>query len=454
MAQMLSIPDHSPALQLAQAWASSPVFLYFCFDDQGQILSTNPNAREKAFPSALFASPKNWWQALTPAEQKLLFKKMALLGQSPEVRVPFNFNLWIGQEQQSFSGELWAGPTQNTWQWLGILQSPPSPAYLTFSKNDWCTEAAFPVCEGYLILDPNENIEVISPSYQTCFSLRSQTVASKPLDSFFTCDLVQELVEKISLLRHSNQTLYFEYYASTQHQWFHIMLMPIPGQRINVVFQDISLQKQQSARLKALTKQLRAIYESASEANIFLDTALKMLACNAQALVIGKFLTGKTPRIGESLLQHVPGAHQKAIQSMIKMAFSGKKARTEAQMPLWEGGYRWVHLEITPVFDISGEVIGLSLSLRDIEAQKNAEIQLAQQKEILTEIAQIHSHLIRRPVATMLGLCDLFDQENPHEPFNQDIIKKLQICLKELDEIIHWVVRRADTHTELPPTLF
>ncbi|NJL12833.1 MAG: PAS domain-containing protein [Microscillaceae bacterium] len=400
------------------------------------------------------ASHRSWWQALDQPEQKQLQRKLPLLAATPETKVPFSFHLWQNDEQKSFSGELWAGPAQNTWQWLGLLQSKLPTTHLTLSKNTLSPEEGLPVREGYLILNKDENIEAISPGYQPTQSPQKQNLVGKSLDFLFPSDLGAILAEKICHLRHLQQTLYFEYYASPQQQWFQIMLILMPGQRINVCFQDISAQKQQKARLKTLTQRLKAIYESASEANIFLDTELKILACSAQALVMGKYLTGKTLRIGESLLQHIPGARQKGIQAMVEVAFAGKKARTEAQMPLWEGGHRWVHLEIAPVFDISGEVIGLSLCMRDIEAQKNAETQLAQQKEILQEIAQIHSHLIRRPVATMLGLCDLFDLENPHEPFNRDILKKLQVCLQELDQIIHRVVRRADTHTALPPTLF
>ena len=77
-----------------------------------------------------------------------------------------------------------------------------------------------------------------------------------------------------------------------------------------------------------------------------------------------------------------------------------------------------------------------------IESKRNEEY-LADQNKRLQEIASISSHNIRRPVATILGLSNLFDRENLENPINRDIMDHLESASIELDEVIHIIVEKT-----------
>ena len=62
---------------------------------------------------------------------------------------------------------------------------------------------------------------------------------------------------------------------------------------------------------------------------------------------------------------------------------------------------------------------------------------------MLQEIAAISSHEIRRPVATILGLVNLFDRNNPDNPMNREIVDHLDITAQELDGVIHAIVEKT-----------
>ena len=62
---------------------------------------------------------------------------------------------------------------------------------------------------------------------------------------------------------------------------------------------------------------------------------------------------------------------------------------------------------------------------------------------MLQEIASISSHEIRRPVATILGLTNLFDQNNLENPLNREIIDHIDLTAKELDTVIHRIVEKT-----------
>jgi PAS domain S-box-containing protein len=77
-----------------------------------------------------------------------------------------------------------------------------------------------------------------------------------------------------------------------------------------------------------------------------------------------------------------------------------------------------------------------------IENKKNQE-HVKDQNLRLQEIASISSHELRRPVATILGLVNLFDRHNPDNPLNKEIISHLDITARELDEVIHTIVEKT-----------
>jgi signal transduction histidine kinase len=65
---------------------------------------------------------------------------------------------------------------------------------------------------------------------------------------------------------------------------------------------------------------------------------------------------------------------------------------------------------------------------------------IKEQNKRLQEIASISSHEIRRPVATILGLVNLFDKKNMDNPMNKEIIGHIDSTAQELDGVIHSIV--------------
>ena len=84
---------------------------------------------------------------------------------------------------------------------------------------------------------------------------------------------------------------------------------------------------------------------------------------------------------------------------------------------------------------------GLSIYWRDITEQKSIEEQVTKQSSALKRIAWIQSHVVRAPLANILGLIGIFNHKNPADPFNAEILTHLKTSGEELDKVIHDVVR-------------
>jgi PAS domain S-box-containing protein len=84
--------------------------------------------------------------------------------------------------------------------------------------------------------------------------------------------------------------------------------------------------------------------------------------------------------------------------------------------------------------------------LQDVTELKKRQDTIAKQNEKLREIARQQSHELRRPLANILGLCDLLQNYgNESEANKAKFIELMLISAKELDAIVHKIVFEAQT---------
>ena len=104
-----------------------------------------------------------------------------------------------------------------------------------------------------------------------------------------------------------------------------------------------------------------------------------------------------------------------------------------------------VTLEVSfnPIRNAANEVIGVGCFGHDISERLKTQEALMQQNERLMKIASLSSHELRGPVATLMGLIDVLDKENPANPQNSQIHEHMQTVSQELDEVIRLIVNKT-----------
>ncbi len=105
------------------------------------------------------------------------------------------------------------------------------------------------------------------------------------------------------------------------------------------------------------------------------------------------------------------------------------------------GNYRWFETkEMVFERDNYGSATKILGFAQDITDKVHFINELKRKNEQLAEIARVNSHEIRRPLANILGLVALFNQEDPADSFNIEVLAKLKLSARELDEVIHRIV--------------
>lgn len=99
---------------------------------------------------------------------------------------------------------------------------------------------------------------------------------------------------------------------------------------------------------------------------------------------------------------------------------------------------KWFTVSAYPVNE------GLIVHFRDVTANKLSEEKLLKKIEQLKDVSFINSHYIRKPVASLLGLTNLINEELITEGEFREIAKHIAECSQELDTVVRDINSRVN----------
>lgn len=234
-------------------------------------------------------------------------------------------------------------------------------------------------------------------------------------------------------------TVTFEDYRADLDRWFSAVCYP-SQEGLTIFFKDITQTKKQIEKITQQEYMLRAIYQSTTEASTFIDRNFIIRYNNQIAKNVTKQVFGREAQIGENSLDYYLPQYQEEFKNFYQQVLQGKSfvlERTDDK--------NWWQISIFPVYDEQQNIIGIANNVQDISDRKNKEQKLIQQNETLRQIAWQQSHELRRPVANILGLCNLlknYDKE-PKET-QRTFIDYMLKATNELDKVIHKIVLQAN----------
>lgn len=188
---------------------------------------------------------------------------------------------------------------------------------------------------------------------------------------------------------------------------------------------------QDLALLKARVAELEQILDSINDGFFSLDQEFNFKFVNrAFEKMCGR---SGIDVIGRSYWDVFPKAKDQKFWTMYRTAYNEQVTiRFEEYANSME---RWVIVNVYP------SPTGLSVYFQDVTEQRKSRLLIEEQNKRLREIAQIQSHRVRKPVASILGLAHVLEDEDPEG--NKEIIKGIVASCKELDEIIKEITEKT-----------
>lgn len=214
--------------------------------------------------------------------------------------------------------------------------------------------------------------------------------------------------------------------------WFELRIEPVP-KGIFILSMDITERKKSEASLRDSEDRYRLFFENNLDAIFLTATNGSILDANSDAVRLFGFSIEELRQKGREAIVDVndPKLHS-ALQEREKTG----KFRGELTFIRKDG--RKILGEISSVIYKNNDGLERThMIVKDITEKKKAEEKLKQNFQQLEEILFSLSHKVRQPVANILGISNLLDEELINEKDLNKIISFMKVSALNLDKFVH-----------------
>lgn len=144
---------------------------------------------------------------------------------------------------------------------------------------------------------------------------------------------------------------------------------------------------------------------------------------------INKEGTNKNNFVGKTMRESFPSEIASALEQYFKATIIG----VESTIEINQGGKDYVYYFL-PVRAENNQIMsGIALSV-NITELKATQTEVNHKNKMIDAYAHKASHIVRRPIANLLGLAEILNNENTKEEDKKTVIKFIYDSIKELDE--------------------
>jgi PAS domain S-box-containing protein len=135
------------------------------------------------------------------------------------------------------------------------------------------------------------------------------------------------------------------------------------------------------------------------------------------------------------------------VKAQIQLMTENKENRinTEYRFRCADGSYKNILDRSFLMFDEHGEVVRVIGSMQDITEREMYVQTVEKQNTRLKEIAWTQSHVVRAPLARIMGIADLLSDGGMDEVTNEELRSHLAVSAAELDDIIRNIITNTET---------
>lgn len=271
------------------------------------------------------------------------------------------------------------------------------------------------------------------------------TRPDNPKNNSFILDFQIQLENRLEQIEEA-------FYKDTKSKYLIIYRMQIGLALITVIaflvvifFNYMPLEEKLQASFYELEKQddnLRSLINSTKESIFYLSKKGRVLYFNKLAKESLLKRMGKEVRVGDEFEQYLFIGMEDRFQDCFQKALNLQVSEMEWQVVL-EGKLIWYYFGFFPVLSEKEEVLGVSFIASNIQEKKQAALKNEAYVAELEKIAWRQSHLLRAPVANIIGLSKLL-LRNPERQLSDETKHLLSMIATEtekMDQEIHKIVQ-------------
>jgi len=212
---------------------------------------------------------------------------------------------------------------------------------------------------------------------------------------------------------------------------------------------DVTERLKAEAALKKSEANLQTILKTTDTAYALFDLELKAQAFNQKAIEFVKDEYYHFPKKGDKLVDFFPTERFPQFVNFTREVLKGNTINYEVDYPQANGAVVWYYVSLFPITNDNKEILGMMMALYDITERKKAENDLKsaygkiqRQLSSIKDMAWKQSHLIRSPLANLMGLSAMLKLD----PSDTEVLDFIQKELNRMDTIIIEMAGEASYH--------
>ncbi len=191
---------------------------------------------------------------------------------------------------------------------------------------------------------------------------------------------------------------------------------------------------------KALVRSnLMAMTNSSIEANVFLSTNCKVIYYNNLAEKRIKLVLNAQVAVGDDFRKYLQPEVLSSFNDAFEQAIIGHLISFEIQQSIGYNDFvEWFQISLIPVYDYQNNLMGISFKAINIDRIKKIEFNNQTYIKKLEAIAWQEAHILRAPIANLIGLSRLLKKNTDHSKrplFISQIYQEVERLSKNINEI-------------------
>ena len=290
------------------------------------------------------------------------------------------------------------------------------------------------ITDAFYILDRDWRFVKANAVFERMSGLSREKLLGKSIWDIIPFKDVQKLKTIYLQAVEANTSIRFAEYIEEVDKWLERTIYP-SQEGLTVFVRDITERKLAEEKVREANNILIAALNSTSDLNILISPEYTILSFNKVAAEFARTFFNRTISEGDSFWLYTPSGTEESFLRSINNAFTRITVEYKQQFNFAPGVELWYKLRFYPVLDADNRLIGVAFNATNIDKEQR-------QLENLEEIASLYSQEIRKPVATIMGITKLINEETLN-PSNKKWFGYLIKTTQELDGVINRIVKKS-----------
>ena len=236
----------------------------------------------------------------------------------------------------------------------------------------------------------------------------------------------------------NGETIWVEFYSNTA----------VIGGEVTVIGSmiDITERKMAEDNLQKSKANLGAILETATTGYALLDTEFNIITFNQKAIQFVSLNFGIHLKPGDNPIEFLPKERISVFKGYAEDVLRGENINNEVNYPQPDGTDLFYNVSMSPISNNQKEIVGMMLAISDITEMKKYTNAIEEQNKNLLEIAWLQSHIVRAPLARMMGIINLLQNHDLNNKNTEyaEYLMHLSTSVDELDTIIKEITNKTE----------